>query len=81
MKLGRKENVSQFYIYLNVAAKEMAPVGAFSVIVKLCLDRLQLLRMSRSWQRSAKASPAQMLVTDYVLLSLLGFYTPIYGKL
>ena len=42
MKLGRKENVSQFYIYLNVAAKEMAPVGAFSVIVKLCLDRLQL---------------------------------------
>ena len=37
MKLGRKENVSQFYIYLNVAAKEMAPVGAFSVIVKLCL--------------------------------------------
>ena len=42
MKLGRKENVSQFYIYLNVAAKEIAPVGAFSVIVKLCLDRLQL---------------------------------------
>ena len=80
MKLGRKENVSQFYIYLNVAAKEMAPVGAFSVIVKLP-GSFAALRMSRSWQRSAKASPAQMLVTDYVLLSLLGFYTPIYGKL
>ena len=36
MKLGCKENVSQFHIYLNVAAKEMA-LGAFSVIVKLCL--------------------------------------------
>ena len=68
--------------------QEKALVGAFSVIVKTDCETdvsstaLIVTRgMSRSWQRSAKASPAQMLVTDYVLLSLLGFYTPIYGKL